>query len=532
MTPPRPRPFPSTTALSMLLALVVANFTLQPLTEPDFGWHLRTGLDLIEQGGRLPPLDPYSHTMPDWPWVEHAWLTDLLIASLYQAGGSFGALSVIGYFAMVTAGAWLIAARCSMASLPVRLMACSLSLWVALPFLGARTQMLTLLGLAALMWIVHRMTHGQGRMVWLIPPFFLLWANLHGGFTAGLFYLALVVGLSGTAFLIDQRWPRAGLSAGRPLTVADAGALLFATCLGGLLTFVNPYGWRLHQEILDSLADGLMITTIQEWHPVTLDTLAGRLFVTAVALLAAAMVCWYRRMEPVRWGILAVFFLLAWRHLRNIPLFLIVSLPLVADVLEEARHSIAAKPVVRRMHPSFWSLGGTVVLGLFLTYLGSDHLRNVWQFGVNPAAAFRRTSYPIEAVEWLHLHRARVGTRPVHDYQYGGFLLWWLPETKIFIDGRMPAWRLGDRWIFRDYLDVRVADPPQVEILEKYSIDWALIQRESALARTVSGLPAWRKEYEDHKVVIYSRTDRPDDYSKSAEEDGIRDISWTRRRSE
>ncbi|HJU04774.1 MAG TPA: hypothetical protein VJ692_06430, partial [Nitrospiraceae bacterium] len=69
---PQSYSFPS---LDALLLLMLANLSLQPLVDPDFGWHLRTGLDLIATG-RLPKTDPYSHTMPDWPWVEHAWLMD------------------------------------------------------------------------------------------------------------------------------------------------------------------------------------------------------------------------------------------------------------------------------------------------------------------------------------------------------------------------------------------------------------------------------------------------------------------------
>src|SRR6185436_6603799 len=90
-------------AFVLLLLIVIVNFALQPLSEPDFGWHLRTGLDVLHTGLPLPSSDPYSHTMPDWPWVEHAWLTDVLIADLYSA---FGALAVIVFFAAVTVSAW------------------------------------------------------------------------------------------------------------------------------------------------------------------------------------------------------------------------------------------------------------------------------------------------------------------------------------------------------------------------------------------------------------------------------------------
>lgn len=499
------RSSPSCGAVAVLLAIVLANFVLQPLTEPDFGWHLRTGLDLLQHEGRLPVLDPYSHTMPDWPWVEHAWLTDLLIGLLYTAGGSMGVLVVILFFGFVTAAAWLIAGRCSETSAPIRLLACSLSLWVALPFLGARTQMVTLLGLAILMWMIHRMGQGETSVVWGIPPLFLLWANLHGGFTAGLFFLALVIGLSWLLSLLVRVWPKIGEGIVEPVYAPTMRRqLVMATGLGSLLTFVNPYGWGLHKEILDSLSDRFMIETLQEWHRVSLDTMAGKMFVTYLVALGLAMACWYRRREPVRWGILAVFLVLAYQHLRNIPLFLIVSLPLVGELLQEALSRIAAHPLVKRFRPSQWVGGSGLALGLFLLYLGPDHLQHVWRFGVEPATAFRRTSYPIEAVEWIQAHRARLGARLMHDYQYGGFLLWWLPGEKIFIDGRMPAWRIGDRWIFKDYIELREADPPQLAVLDKYSVDWTLLKRDSVLARTLAGLPTWHKEYEDAKVVIYA----------------------------
>src|SRR6187551_2230424 len=125
---------PSTgiSAFGLLLLIVIANFALQPLTEPDFGWHLRNGLDVLHHGLRLPELDPYSHTMPDWAWVEHAWLTDVLVAGIYSV---FGALGTIVFFAAVTISAWLLSAAAARAGTAFRLLACTLSLWVALPYL-------------------------------------------------------------------------------------------------------------------------------------------------------------------------------------------------------------------------------------------------------------------------------------------------------------------------------------------------------------------------------------------------------------
>jgi hypothetical protein len=209
--------------------------------------------------------------------------------------------------------------------------------------------------------------------------------------------------------------------------------------------------------------------------------------------------------------------------LRNIPLFLIVTVPLVADLLQEGVSRLAAHSMVKRISPAQWRGGLALVLGLALFHLGSDHLEGVFRFGLEPAVAFRQTSYPIEAVEWVQAHRDRIGTRPVHDYQFGGFLLWWLPDQKVFIDGRMPAWRIGERWIFKDYVAVCETEVPRLAVLEKYAVDWALLKRDSPLARTLAGLPDWRKEYEDGKVVIltaaWARTMEGGGYSRTGDEE-------------
>ncbi len=495
-----------TPALNALLLLIIANFALQPLTEPDFGWHLRTGLDLLLSGGRLPALDPYSHTMPDWPWVEHAWLTDLVLGWLYRTGGPAGGLLVIAFFGLVTTAAWIIAARTGQAIRPIRLAVCALSLWVALPFLGARTQVVTLLGVAVVLVVLDRLRQGTRWIIWMLPPFFLLWANLHGGFTAGLFLLAVVAGLTWCVAMISRVWPDVHRTLDeRDLPSTDLWRLTLATGLAGLVTLLNPYGWRLHQEILDSLANQFMVETLQEWQPPSLETLAGRLFGIYLGGLTSAAVLWYRRLEPVRIGVLLAFLFVACRHLRNIPLFLIVSLPLAVELFQIGCERMVSALKLRQRGSAWWVMGLTAALALLLVFLGPDHLRDVWRFGTTPDVAFRQTSYPIEAVEWIRAHRDRLGSRPVHDYQYGGFLLWQLPGLKTFIDGRMPAWQIGDRWIFKDYVDLVSAPVPRMKLLDQYAIDWVLLKRGTALATLLASTSGWEKEYEDMKVVVYSK---------------------------
>ncbi len=493
-------------ALDALLLLIILNFTLQPLTEPDFGWHLRTGLDLLAQGWRLPATDPFSHTMPDWPWVEHAWLTDILLGLIYEGLGTVGGLGVILFFSAVITGACLVASSIASVDRSYRLISCVIVLWVALPFLGARTQMVTLLGLTVVMWLCEGARSGQVARVWALPPLFLLWANLHGGFTAGLAMLGLILaGSAATRLLVTIRpeWER---RIDEPImTWATIRHLALVTGLAGLLTLVNPYGYRLYQEILTSLADQQMIELLHEWQPISLSLVAGKRFAIYLVGLSLAAACWYRRVEPVRWMVLVFFLVMSIKHMRNMSLFLIISLPLCAQLVESGVSRILQWIPVAARYSKQSLLILTVGIALLIGILGTDHLQRVRLAGMDPATFFRGTHYPIEAIEWVRSHREQVGTKLYNDYTHGGFLLWWLPGEKIFIDGRMPAWRIGERHIFADYVALNNWDPPALGVLDKYQVDWVLVKRGTMLEQAISEAEGWRGLYEDVKVRIYVR---------------------------
>ena len=487
-------------AFALLLLIVIVNFALQPLTEPDFGWHLRTGLDVLHQQLSLPDTDPYSHTMPDWAWVEHAWLSDVLIAGMYMA---FGALGVIVFFFGVTIGAWLLGAAATSAGLAFRWLACTLSLWVALPYLGARTQLVTLLGVALLSWMLKRWQDGNDTLSFWIPPLFLLWANLHGGFVVGLLVLGLViVTTSIVRWLSDRRIISAGHPDERLFSTGELKRLALLTAVSACLTLVNPYGWRLHAEILDSLSNQFMLESLQEWQPFSTSAVAGRRYLLYLTGLGAGMALCYRKIQPLRWVVGVVFLVFSFRHMRNIPLFLIWSLPFVADVLAGAFERFSRRWPWSDAWERKGQLAAAGLLAALLWWLGPEHVHRVVQSGTRPAEFFRATSYPIEAVEWMRAHRAQAGERLYNDYAYGGFLLWWLPGTKIFIDGRMPAWQRGHRDILKDYLAL-TADVPDMSVLTKYSVDWALVKRQTPLEEGLAQSAAWSRVYEDEKAAIY-----------------------------
>jgi hypothetical protein len=63
--------------------------------DPDFGWHLTSGNLTIVRG--IAKTDPFSYTMPSFLFVDHEWLTNVLIAKAYPLIGKVG-LSLICAF--------------------------------------------------------------------------------------------------------------------------------------------------------------------------------------------------------------------------------------------------------------------------------------------------------------------------------------------------------------------------------------------------------------------------------------------------
>ena len=87
-----------------ILALGLFTMAAAAVTDPDVWWHLRTG-QLILQNHSLFHTDPYSFTRFGQPWINHEWLSEVLLFGLYRVAG-FGGLIVA--FAVVIAATFLL----------------------------------------------------------------------------------------------------------------------------------------------------------------------------------------------------------------------------------------------------------------------------------------------------------------------------------------------------------------------------------------------------------------------------------------
>jgi hypothetical protein len=64
-------------------------FLLSAVVESDLGFHLETGR-YIAQNHHVPPTDLFSFTVPDYPYINHSWLTELLLWLSFDRFGLWG----------------------------------------------------------------------------------------------------------------------------------------------------------------------------------------------------------------------------------------------------------------------------------------------------------------------------------------------------------------------------------------------------------------------------------------------------------
>ena len=83
--------------LILFIVLVSCGFFITSgWQDPDFGWHVRTGELILQEG--VPQQDWYSYTMPDFHWIDHEWLTDVLMYKVYSIYGFYFLLLVFLVF--------------------------------------------------------------------------------------------------------------------------------------------------------------------------------------------------------------------------------------------------------------------------------------------------------------------------------------------------------------------------------------------------------------------------------------------------
>jgi hypothetical protein len=483
--------------LRWLLAIGLVSLAAIPSIDSDLFWHLATGRWIGQHG--LPAGDVFSFTAAGHPWVVHEWLADVGALGLYSLGG---------YPALILTGALIVAAgfgfvfalqRAAGASHDVAVVLTLVSALAASTTWGARPQVLNFLLMAALVWMLFRYRAGRGSALYL-PPLFLLWANLHSAYVAGL-GAAILFAAAETV----QAWRSHAREAPHPGGAPHRlRALWIGIALSAVVSLLNPGTYHTLLFPLGTLSSSLIQQNIQEWASPDFHSLAGLMLAVLLLVLLAGGLTGRLRADLTE-SVLAVgFLMLALLSSRHVPLFVVAGAPLLAKGATALERSLG------RSWPSAWSPRSPGADGLArpIAHLLVLALAGALMIGARllPSLSTAHTetllaaTQPLGAATYLQAHPAR---NLFNYYDFGGYLIWTLqPEgARVFIDGRVEVY--GAR-VFADYLAVNNLLPGWEQVLARYPIDAVVMPARHPVVGLL-GSSGWRIVYQDATAVVLER---------------------------
>ena len=472
--------------------IAILTMSVRVPISPDMWWHLRCGQVQWETRSVIKE-DLFSHTAQGTPWVNQSWLPQIVMYGLYALGG-LPALSL--------AVAALTTVAFALVLLGMQTEGRYDHFWRALVIVGAaistgrtwvpRPQMVTLVLTAAWVLILDR-HHSMNPKKWTglfwLPPLMVLWANSHGGYIVGFILLALQMGGILARALQERSFAVLWVSL-RPLLVVTGLCLVAA--------LLNPQGIRLVLFPFQTLNSGAQQNLIAEWaspdfHALDMLPFLGLLIATWSALAFSG-----EQIAAIDWLRLAAFTVIGLRSGRYIGLAAIVMAPLLYRYGKAAWNKW--RPSAPKVTPPTRGIPALNWLLLILVLFAAG-VKVALPLQEQTIQQVTRTLFPTQAVEYLRTHG--VQDNLFNEYGWGGYLIWELADSLVFIDGRADPF--GDELIIA-YQKTVSARPGWDKVLHEYQVNTVLVQSECALASALGQSSNWQETYRDLHAIIFQRT--------------------------
>ena len=523
-------------AVTLLQVLFLAQGAWGLFRDSDTGWHVRNG-EAIMATAAVPHVDGFSYTRDGRQWLAWEWLSDVALGSAHRLAGLAGVALLAAIAIALTAWG---AARLSLslggnlfftAAAMVLLLGTTSIHWLARPHVFSWLFALLFLSIAE-----HERRGGTGqqytgreavyrndldggpdakkrrggtRALYTLPFVACLWANTHASFLLGpaiLFIYAL--GEWFVAAVYDRRqFPSIEIAGGhRPPLQQHTGLRFAAACLASLLaTFVNPYGWHLHEHVVAYLQNGYLMDHIAEFRSFSFHS-PGALYVELfllVAVLGALALLRQRAFGP---ALLAFAMLhLSLYSARHLPTAAVLLLPLCVAALsreaEEWPRLYALLDYSRRLRAIDRRIRGVVPTALVLaaTIAGLVTLARAGRIGFDSA------KFPVRAVDYLQEAMTQQGpeARVFAKDQWGGYLIYrFAGRSKVFVDGRSDFYGQD---LLETYAQVVEVKPGWDAVLKQFDVRFVLVAPDNALASALQLSSEWKRVHTDPVAAVFER---------------------------
>lgn len=422
------------TGLVFLLFLTFFVSLTGSLWSRDALWHLKTG-EWIWEHKSLPETDPFRYTFSSDEQhsrrvqflLKQYWIAQVLF---YLSAKPYGIAGLI-YLraAALTLSLWF-----SFRLIREKGLDPAFSVLMLLPsaylamknFTAERPQLFSFLFATITLYLLENMRKGLNEAevkkinirLFFLPLIMLVWANVHGGYVFGVVLISLYIIAEGIKLLWQRKKVNTEKDSFSHCLLRRGYIAFFIICLVSILvTFINPNGWNAFEFTFQF--KGISSTASEYRSPISMDLESNTFTWPYYLLLVSGFIAILRKGIRADICSLMVYCFLAGISLvsmRYMAFFVFLGPPVFASYISDIRPGGRVKTVM-----------ALSAAGLLLF------------FGYSMRHAVFKTDmaihlYPVRAVEYIK--KSRPAGRLFNHQGWGGYIIWRLPEYKVFIDTR------------------------------------------------------------------------------------------------
>jgi len=452
--------------IGLFLAFWTAFFPVRFCNDP--WWHLKTGKYLIEYMGEhgfaFPPTDVFSLTGSQTPWVNHEWLSDMLLYAMYLVGGLPFCVFVKALTVAATGFVIILMLRADGCRWGWCGVGAMFAILVAQTTLYLRPPILTYFFIVLFVYLLqHFFLRYPIRITAALVGLEVLWINLHGGGVLGVILCGF--------FLAERFWnwfaQEAGIGGEEDHAVGKAWLCFI---LVGLASLANPWAYEVYLLPGKVLGDQWLVSRLGE-----LESPNLRMAVALRLLLAGFLLIPFLRGPRIglfRGITLLMFGYQAMSYLRQVPLLGLVGVPVLVERLDESSQWLAdnlrqgKQDLVRTLGTFLRKADAAIVMLVLGYYAGWNPpwvagmwVRNLEDLPILLETGYRRDSFPEGAVNFLLYHK--IPGPMMNNDNFAGYLIWRLsPETmQVFTDSRFDLF--GSKYAKEERAVIEARDEPE-----------------------------------------------------------------------
>jgi hypothetical protein len=461
------------------------------LSDCDTAYHIRAGEYIIDTFS-IPKHDIFSFHTPTLAWTAHEWLSEVIMALVHRASGLTGV--VIFFSLMISIVYYLLfkILRKNNDDIIISIFLVLLVLTASHVHWLARPHIFSLLLMVIWYYFLDEYQYNHKNYLYVFPPVMLLWVNLHGGFLAGFILLGIYLFGNIIQYITTK-------DAERDIFKKNIRflGLITAACL--FVSLINPYTYRILLFPFNLVSNKFIMDHVNEFLAPNFHQLVVKPFEVTIYLLIVLLVFSKRRLNIIELLLILMFTHMSLYSVRYIPLFSIISAPILFrqlnSILEDSDGKFASFIKKRSYNISvtdsftkgyLWPVSAVLLIVILEAYGKIDF-------------KFDEKRKPVAAVEFFT--KENIQGNMFNDDEFGDYIIYavW-PEYKVFVDGRSDMYGVD---IIKEYMKVYRIKPGWDEVIKKYNINWMIHNANSVLSMFLMERDDWELIYADKVANIF-----------------------------